>query len=186
MDWRNVAETVGKVAPVLGGALYGPAGSAVAGIVASVLGVGGTPEEVAEALRGDPEAFTKLRRLETDHEREILSLTLQAETAQLTQVNETMRAELQAEGLFKSGWRPGMGWVLTLSLALLSFAMVAAIFRDPMLVNDANFTGLLVWLIATMGAVLGINVTKRSDDKARLMGHAPTSFMGSIAAKVRK
>lgn len=185
MDWSDVAETVGKAAPLVGGALYGGAGSAVGGLIASVLGVDETPEAVAQAMR-DPEAAIKIKQIEQEHEREILSLSLQAETTRLSEINKTMRAELKADGWFKSGWRPGIGWVFGGSLGYLVGVMGYTLLQDPTLVSDSDFMGAVIWLIGTMGAVLGVNVKQRSNDKARQHGYEPPGFMSSIATRVRK
>ena len=49
MDWKDIAGTVGKAAPLLGTLLGGPAGGAVGAIIASALGTGGSADEVAQA-----------------------------------------------------------------------------------------------------------------------------------------
>lgn len=66
MEWKDIASTVGKAAPILGTLLGGPAGAAVGALVASALGTGGTPDEVAQALHTSPEAAVKLRQIEAD------------------------------------------------------------------------------------------------------------------------
>jgi len=179
MRWDHVAETVGKVAPVIGGALGGPAGAAVGGLAARVLGIGASPDELIQAL-GDPDKAAKLRQIEQDHEREILSLTIEGERAQLAEINKTMRAELQADGWFKSGWRPALGWIFAGSLGAFAGAMVLTVVRDPHVVGDSEFTGMLIWLFVTMGGALGLNVHERSKDKAMMLGKAPKTFMDAI------
>ena len=42
MDWKDIAGTVGKAAPLLGTLLGGRAGAAVGSIIASALGTGGS------------------------------------------------------------------------------------------------------------------------------------------------
>ena len=64
MEWRDIAGAVGKAAPLLGSLLGGPAGAAVGAMVASALGTGGTPDDVAEAIKADPQALVKLREIE--------------------------------------------------------------------------------------------------------------------------
>jgi hypothetical protein len=64
MEWKDLAGTIGKVAPLLGTLLGGPAGAAVGAMVASALGTGGTPEEVSAAITQDPAALVKLREIE--------------------------------------------------------------------------------------------------------------------------
>ena len=64
MDWRDLASTVGKAAPILGTLLGGPAGAAVGSIIASALGTGNTAEDVSAAMQADPAAMVKLREVE--------------------------------------------------------------------------------------------------------------------------
>jgi hypothetical protein len=66
MDWKDIAGTVGKAAPILGTLLGGPAGAAVGALVASALGTGSDPSEVAQVLATNPDAAVKLRQIESD------------------------------------------------------------------------------------------------------------------------
>lgn len=95
MDWSDVAETVARVAPAAGGALGGPAGAAVGGLLARALGVAARPEAVAEALQADPEAAIKLRRIEADLEASLIQGRAQVVTA-----------EAQGESWLQRNWRP--------------------------------------------------------------------------------
>jgi hypothetical protein len=173
MRWQDVAETVGKVAPALGGAFAGPGGYAIGSGIAKLLNVEDSPEAVAAALQSDPTAVAKLRELEN----EMARARLDADVDRQRMINETMRVESQQEGIFKSGWRPALGWVFTGSLGSLALAMAWTIINDPTMVGDSEFSGMLVWLFVTMGAALGINVKKRSDDKN---GGASQGFLGNI------
>lgn len=65
MEWKDVAGAVGKAAPLLGTLLGGPAGAALGGIVASVLGTSNSPDAVSQALAANPDAAVKLQALET-------------------------------------------------------------------------------------------------------------------------
>jgi len=178
MEWRDVAETVGKMAPAAGGALGGPAGAAVGGLVARVLGVAEQPEAVAKAVQTDPEAAERLKRLDQEHEREILSLTLQAETTRLTEINKTMRAELGSDSAWRAGWRPFNGWMLALSLAAVNFGLVAVVIMDP--AQLAQVVDVLIWSVVAQGAVQGVNIKQRSNDKARQLGMQPGGFMDLV------
>lgn len=95
MNWSDVAETVGKVAPAAGGALGGPAGAAVGGVIARVLGVDESPEAVRQALQGDPKAALKLREVEA-----------RLETSLIEQRASVITAETNAEGWLQRNWRP--------------------------------------------------------------------------------
>lgn len=185
MQWSDVAQTVGKIAPVLGAALAGPAGSAVGSLVATALGVTNSPEALAGAT-ADADQRIKLAQIEQDHRREILSLTLTAqakaeaeETARLQTTQETMRAELQHEGVYKSGWRPAIGWVMAFSFGAMTAAMAVSVLRDPSQLPDV-MDGIIT-LIVSMGAVLGVNIHSRSKDKrVSMTGEMPATFMDAL------
>jgi hypothetical protein len=83
MNWNSIKETVGKVAPLAGTLLGGPAGAAVGGLISSALGVENNPDAVAAALN-DPDAVVKLKELESNERQHLLQMqlaTLQAELA---------------------------------------------------------------------------------------------------------
>jgi hypothetical protein len=90
MDWKDIAGTVGKAAPILGTLLAGPAGGAAAGLIASALGVKSDPETIAQAL-ADPAAAARLREIETAHRARLRELALQGETARLAAETDRLR-----------------------------------------------------------------------------------------------
>ncbi|BCB06782.1 hypothetical protein HHSLTHF2_06720 [Vreelandella venusta] len=188
MNWRDAIEEVAKYAPAVATALGGPAvggiTSGVATMVTSALGVRNSPAALVSALE-DPVKRETLVRLNNEHERELISIRLQAETAQaqeetkrLSEVNQTIRAELATEGWWRSGWRPFNGWMLSASLAAVNFGLVAVVIRDPTQLQVV--VEVLIWSVVAQGAVQGVNIKKRSDDKQVMMGRAPTSFMDAI------
>lgn len=84
MDWKDIAATVGKAAPLLGTLLTGPVGSAVAvgGLIASALGTGNSPEEVSAALT-NPDALLKLKQIEADRQTKLAELAADQAQAEL-------------------------------------------------------------------------------------------------------
>lgn len=112
MDWKQVGNTAISVgAPLLGGALFGPAGAAVGSIIAGKFGVSpdATPDQVLTAINGDPDAALKLRKIETDHVEHLQALE-----------NERLRIETadvqNARSVHQHHWMPS---VLTLSLMVM-------------------------------------------------------------------
>jgi len=95
MNWRDVAETVGKAAPILGGVLAGHAGAGVGSLIARALGVNDDPAEVERALRQDPQAALKLREVEAS-----------LEQALIQQRGSVVKAEAQGESWLQRNWRP--------------------------------------------------------------------------------
>lgn len=112
MDWKGVGNAVIKAgAPLLGGALFGPAGSVIASIISGKFGVSpeSTPEQVLTAIKGDPDAALKLREIETTHIERLQELE-----------NERLRIETvdvqNARSAHQHHWMPS---VLTLSLMVM-------------------------------------------------------------------
>lgn len=120
MDWKQVGNTAIAVgAPLLGGALFGPAGAAVGSIIAAQFGVSpdATPDQVLTAIKGDPDAALKLREIETTHIERLQELE-----------NERLRIETadvqSARNVHKDSWVP---WALTFTLVAMVSGIVAAL-----------------------------------------------------------
>lgn len=197
MNWSDIGNQIAKQLPVLGGALgsaAGPAGTAtgsmIGGWVAKALGVDADPDQVAQALNGDPEATAKLRKLENDHETELKQIqleahkaNLQAQSEQTQAVNETMRVEYQTEGLFKSGWRPAIGWTVCAGFFELFSSLTWTILTRPDQITQVMDS---VYALIVFGAgILGVNIHQRSKDKQTAMtGQTPLGFMDAIKTRV--
>lgn len=177
--WDTITDAVAAAAPVLGAAL-GPGGAAVGAMIADALGTENEPEAIAQALKTDPEAAIKLRKLQQEHIRELRSMTLQAGTTRLSEINQTMRAELKADNLFKSGWRPAIGWVLAFAMGAILSALAYAIYRDPSSAPEVIESATsIIW---SMMIILGVAVKKRSDDKGIAQGIAPRGLGDLLAS----
>ena len=121
MDWKGVGNAVIKAgAPLLGGALFGPAGSVIASIIAAQFGVSpdATPDQVLTAIKGDPDAALKLRQIETDHAERLQELE-----------NERLRIETadvqNARSAHQHHWMPS---AITLLMCAMFGAIVGALF----------------------------------------------------------
>lgn len=181
MKWIDIKEKVAQVAPLAGALLGGPAGGAIGGLVAAALGVENTPNAVSRAVVADPDAAIKLRRMEHEHERELQALHLEAETTRMREINATMRAELQHDGWYKSGWRPAIGWVTAFAFGALMLALVYAIFRVPSQASEIIASATVV--LTMMLAVLGVNIKHRSTDKARQLGVEPVGLLQALLSR---
>ncbi len=194
----NLANIVSKVAPILGGLLTGgPVGAGAVAIkmLASEFGTSSAPDKIAAAIQADPQAAVKLRKLELDNKLALQRVSLENETARLSEVNRTMRAETAANDPYVRRWRPTIGYVVAIQLALLGvsvFAVVIGAMRasDPAQAK-ALFDGLATLtssLTAIMGVeltVLGMNIAKRSQDKAVAAGHTPAAgLLGALVGKL--
>lgn len=76
MKWSDIADVVGKAAPLIGSVLGGPAGAGVGAMVASALGVDNTPEAVQAAL-GNPDTLVKLKEIESNERQHLLAIQLE-------------------------------------------------------------------------------------------------------------
>lgn len=186
MDWKDLKGIVGKAAPLLGTLLGGPAGGAVGALVSSVLGVDNEPDEVRKALEADPSLLLKLREAEIQQQTQLQQMMVESETQRMTQVNETIRAELASGDKFKSYWRPLFGYIMAITWGAIMLATTYQILFKP---GDAASTiGALGQLSGLWGiglAVLGINVWKRSDDKAMAFGRQPEGILSAVATRIK-
>ena len=121
MDWKQVGNTVIKAgAPLLGGALFGPAGSVIASIISGNLGMSpdATPDQVMAAITSDPEAALKLREIETTHAERLQALE-----------NERLRIETadvqSARNVHQHHWMPS---AITMVMCAMFGAIVGALF----------------------------------------------------------
>ena len=121
MDWKQVGNTAISVgAPLLGGALFGPAGSVIASIISGNLGMSpdATPDQVMAAIKGDPDAALKLRKIETDHTERLQELE-----------NERLRIETadvqSARNVHQHHWMPS---AITLLMCAMFGMIIGALF----------------------------------------------------------
>lgn len=171
MDWKDLATTVGRAAPMLGTLLGGPAGAAVGGLIASALGSGGTPDEVSQALVANPDAAVKLKQIETERQTKLQELVvlsesnrLAAESKAIDAVNATMRAEAAAEHWPTYSWRPFIGFAVGVNLVASTFLVVGVFMSMCMNMAGADKAvaalpgalGALAALVALASPILGI------------------------------
>lgn len=154
MDWKDLAGTVGKFAPLLGTLIGGPAGTAIGAMVSAGLGVGNTPNEVAQALQINPDAAVKLRQIQSDNQIELQKLLVQSEanrlaadTSTILAVNATMQAEASADHWPTYSWRPFVGFVFGIMFLGVYFVLPLARLPVPAVPTEA-------WL--AIGGVLGV------------------------------
>ena len=121
MDWKQVGNAVIKAgAPLLGGALFGPAGSVIASIISGKFGVSpqSTPDQVIAAITGDPDAALKLREIETTHVERLQELE-----------NERLRIETadvqSARNVHQHHWMPS---AITLLMCAMFGMIIGALF----------------------------------------------------------
>lgn len=157
------------------GKLDSPAAKAASealGEVETALGQGLiSPEQLAEANR-HIEAMT---RIEAVRESEILA-----------EINATMRTEARSEDAYVRRWRPTFGYAValtwTVQMAGLTYAVIATPEHAAEILAAIGSLS-LIWGVAL--SVLGINVVKRSQDKAVEAGQGlPAGLGGRIAGAI--
>lgn len=180
MDWSSIKETVGAFAPTIGKALAltGPVGAVAGGLLASAFGVDETPQAVAQAIAADPEAALKLKTAESNNATALQRAIIEATTQRIVEVNKTMRAEYAADGWFKTGWRPMIGYMLAFSMGGVMAGLVYSLFTHPE--NAGEIVANATIIISAMCAVVGVNIRERSKDKAAANGQPYASMIKGL------
>jgi hypothetical protein len=154
MDWKSLAGTVGKYAPLLGTLIGGPAGPAIGAMISAGLGVGNDPTEVAQALQINPDVAVKLKQIESDNKIELQKLVVQSEanrlaadTSAILAVNATMQAEAKSDHWPTYTWRPFVGFVFGVMFLGVYFVLPLMRMPVPTVPTEAWFA---------IGGVLGV------------------------------
>jgi len=161
--------------PLLGAALPIPGGLAIGTALANAIGSpSGKPEDILQALSANPAALQAAREFQAKHEERLLELTTQAEiearkadSADIAQVNQTMREESKSEHWLQWSWRPLNGLTLALGSLLL---VVGVLIMAGMAVYQKDFATLnaiptivmaVTSALAVPGAVCGVTAWHR-------------------------
>ncbi len=137
-----------------------------------------SPDDAIAKIKSDPTLQIEFQRAMNP----VIIARLENQTKQLTEINTTIRAELDSNDKFKSYWRPGFGWSLLITWTLLMLAIIFVLCW-VVVTNPADigkvFTGLsnalgpisMMWGVAL--TILGVNISKRSQDKMVLNNVTP-------------
>lgn len=148
------------------------------------------PQDALDKIQSDPALMLEYQKALQP----TIVAELEAETAQLESVNQTMRAEYAQDDLYTKRWRPTYGYCLafTWTLQMLGFTFIVgwAVMNQPKDASQiieaiASFVGasMILWSVAL--SVLGVQVARRSDEKAMRMGHKPAEgIMSAIATRI--
>ena len=165
MDWKKVGQLVADKAPLLGTLLLGPGtGTAIGGLVASVLGTPADPGAVYEELKKNPDALLKLQQVEAEKQVRLQELAvdlakseLQASVGNAHDVNATMQAEASSEHWPTYTWRPLLGMAVAAN-TVASGLMVLMVFL-PIMWGQKAAAEAVAALPAALGALAAINAT---------------------------
>jgi len=176
MDWVDVGKTVKKYAPVLGTVIGGPVGGAIGGAVSLITSLFGiedeepTPEKVIEAIKADPQAAAKLRKLEMDHITELRKLALESDRMFLGDTADARDREIQVTKA--TGRREVNLYILAWIVVAGFFALCAVLFFKILPQGSSEIVFMLFGaLSAGFGQVLQyfFGSSKASAEKTRLL-----------------
>lgn len=139
-----------------------------------------SPDDAVAKIKNDPTLQIEFQRAMNP----VIIARLENQTKQLAEINTTIRAELASNDKFKSYWRPGFGWSLLITWTLLMLAIIFVlcwvVVTSPADIGKV-FAGLssalgpisVMWGVAL--TILGVNISKRSQDKMTLNNVTPPS-----------
>jgi len=171
MSWNDVTGFLGKSAPLIGTLLGGPAGGAVASLVANALGVEDTPDAIGAALKSDPSALLKLKELEFTHKTRFQELMLEETKAHLADTQSARQREVEN---LKAGGSNTLMYILGVVIVVGFFAtVITLIFRTtPIPAGSKEAVMLLLGsLIASFACVVQyfFGSSKGSSDKTAML-----------------
>lgn len=196
--WSDVKDFISGSAPLIGTLVGGPVGTLAGGLVSAALGGKvdmKDPAAVEQALRADPAALQKLKLAEEENRGQLERMVIRAETIALQELHKTYRIELQSQDKFVRWWRPFYGWACGVGIFLLFFAISfcliyavvwAAPEDAPMIMTAVGQAIAAATALAGIAlTVLGINITKRSQDKAVKSGASPMGILQGLGQLIR-
>ena len=153
MSWDSIADTIKKYAPLLGGALAGPAGAGIGTLISSALGCDDNPESVKSALL-KPDAVEKIVSLQKSHEVELQKAMIAA-SVEHAKIEQADRQD--ARHVYKSSMMPP---VITVILFVLFALMTYAMFIVPIPPSnkqaaDMIFGAVITWCGITIHGYFG-------------------------------
>ena len=171
MDWKDIKGLIGKGAPLIGTLLGGPAGGAVASLVANALGVEDTPDAIGAALKGDPSALLKLKELEFAHKTRFQELMLEETKAHLADRQSARQREVEVR---KAGGSNTLMYTLGCLIVFGYFATVIVLmFMNTGIPNSNRDAVMLLFgtLATSFGAVVQyfFGSSKGSSDKTAML-----------------
>ena len=162
MNWKDIQNAVGKAAPFIGTALGGPAGGAMGGMLASVLGVEPTPLAISEELRNNPDALLKIKQFELENEQQIREMAFKT-------LDVELKDKQSARQTHKDSNMPALICVSLTAMVLLGGY---AIFATEIPTANETLANLLFGaLIAKWGDSIAywVGTTRSSAEKSKMI-----------------
>ena len=181
MNWTTVGKSLASLGlKALGGAVGGPVGAAMGGKLAGLLGVSDNPSAVSEALAtANPEHLVQLKKLETEVTLANIAADVEyrkADSADLSEVNTTMRAEGKSDHWPVWAWRPFNGFLFGITMFSVYFVLPLMKITPPKI----DYTTWMMW-----AAVLGVTSMGRNALKQAQEGNKPPGLMDALASRLK-
>lgn len=173
MEPISIALALARLAPMvvgwIGGSNAEETVNEVIDIAKQVAGVS-DPQDALKQIKNNPELTIAFQQAMNP----VIIAKMQSQTQQLMAINTTMQAEAKSNDKYVRRWRPTFGYIIGITwliqMAALGIVMVNTPADAPAVINSMASLSFM-WGIAL--SVLGINVSKRSQDKALAAGHPP-------------
>ncbi len=157
MEWKDIAGSVAKAAPMLGTILGGPIGGAVGGVVSLIASAFGltkeqtTPDKIAQMLQVDPQAAIKLAEIESNNKIKLQELVIENTRLELQDIQSARSREVEI--VKATGHKDINLYILAWMVIIMFYGLVAILcFR---VVPDANL-GPVNQLFGAMAAGFGM------------------------------
>lgn len=151
-EWKAAGRLISKFAPFAGLALGLPVtGNVIGPVISEIFGVDPDPEKLVEAINADPEAQTKLKRFEEQHQSVILPMVVNGDFGKSYAQEGAdllhLPGPLKALAIFlRVIWRP-------LAAIAFTFAIVANVFVvcGLLFARDVEIMTAMTTMMATTG-----------------------------------
>ena len=183
VHWDRLGDVLLKQGlPLLAGAIHPGFGVAAKLVASEIGGDPQSPDELARRLESaDAASIARLKALEERNRHELERLVIENETARMTEINRTMRVESRSNDPYVRRWRPTLGYIFAIEMALLFGGLFyVVVFRTDKAIEIITAAANLGWIIGVQAAVLGVSVVQRSNDKKVAAGQ-PTGLVNGLA-----
>lgn len=181
MDWKDVAATAGKFAPLVGTLLGGPAGAAIGGLVAAALGTSNTPDAIKAAIATDPQAALKLAQWEGDNNVKLQGMVYAHADNLLAAVSSSIASDVEdrksaRDSSVAGGTAKRLFWLSLLLLAATLGTEIGVLFIGYPKTVDAIVVGRVLGLmdaVSMMVLAFWYGSSSSSERKTELIAAAP-------------
>ena len=175
--WQDIAKIVTDAAPMVGGALGGPAGATLGAAVKVVAGLFGitkddpTPDELNSVMVADPEMALKLKQADYQFTIEMRKIDREELLAVMVDIQNARGRQIEHEKA--TGHTDYNLYILAWVIVLGFFAIIYALMRTTVFVDDAQ--PVLFMLLGTLASGFGMVLqfffgsTKSSSSKNDLL-----------------